>query len=213
MNQFYRILILAAFVAIACSREVIDDDDMPKILADIYMTDRAILNNPMSIRGTDSSRVYESLLNRYGYKTEDLTYTFDYYLPRPTKLKTYFTEAKAILENREKQVNDKISAIKHRDSLLSPVKKIIDEPDSLKDIDSYIRSLRWILSPEKHPDWHLFMADSIQKRYEMPLLTKWWINNLSEKQNSFLKYEKNSRPIYLPLDKPANPERLSLPEH
>ncbi len=213
MNQFFRILVLAAFVAISCSREVIDGDDMPKILADMYMTDRAILSNPMSIRGTDSSRVYESLFNKYGYTTEDFTYTLDYYLPRPTKLKIYFTEAKTILENREKQVNDKISAIKHRDLLLAPIRRIIDNPDSLKDIDSYIRSLRWMLSPDKHPDWHLFMADSIKTRYEMPKLSKWWINNLSIKQNSFLKYEKNSRPISLPLDKPADPERLSLPEH
>ena len=213
MNRFFRIITIAALVVTSCSRDVIDGDDLPKILADIYMTDRAILNSPLDIHKADSSLIYEPVLKKYGYTTEDLVYTFDYYLSRPLKLKSYFYEAKKILEVREMAVSSKLSAIYQRDSLLAPIRKIIEDRDSLRDLDTYERSLRWILVPDKYPNWHLYMPDSLKTRYELPVLEQWWINNLTNKQKSFMQYEKTRSPISLPSDRFTDPERLSLPEH
>jgi len=213
MNQILRIIILVILVATSCSKNVIDDDDLPKILADIYMADRYVLNSPVNIRKADSSLIYEPILNKYGYTTEDFVYTIDYYLPRPVKLKSYFTDAKKILEERELNVSNKLAVINQRDLLLSPIRNILEEVDSLRELDSYQRSLRWILSPDRYPNWRIYLPDSLKVRYELPKLEQWWLNNLIIKRKSFLQYEKNSRPISLPTDQSTDPERLSLPPH
>ncbi|MFA6334060.1 MAG: DUF4296 domain-containing protein [Bacteroidales bacterium] len=215
MNQFFRIIILAVLVATSCSRDVdlIDGNDLPKILADIYMTDRSVLNSQINMQKADTSLIYEPILNKYGYTTEDFVYTMDYYLPRPAKLKSYFIKAKEILEERELNVEKIISAQNHRESLLAPIRDIIEEVDSFREMDSYERSVRWILAPNKLPIWHIYLQDSLASRYEIPKLEQWWLNNLTTKRKSFLEYAKNSGPISLPIEQSTDPERLSLPPH
>lgn len=211
MNQIFRIVLLIIFAAASCSKEVIDDNDLPVILADIYLTDRYLLNSPVNIQKADSLFIYEPILNKYGYTTEDLVHTLDYYLPRPQKLKNYFIDAKAILEKRELNVRNEITNFEIKESILTPIRKIIEERDSLKEIDSYQRSVGWIIAPDKFPQWRINLPDSLKTRFELPKLEQWWLNNLTTKRKSPLYYEKNRRTIHLPDKLSANPERLSLP--
>ncbi len=213
MKQFLSIIGLLLLVATSCTKNVIDSDDMPNILADIYMTDRYILNDQKNLFRVDTSFVYEPILNKYGYSTIDFVHTMDYYLPRPTKLKKFFTDAKKILEEKELAISNKLLNLYQRDSMLRPIMNTIEKADSLQELDSYQRSLRWIIAPSKYPTWKIYLADSLRSRYEIPELTNWWANNLKIIQKPFLKYEKNSSPIYLPIDQSTDPERLSLPRH
>jgi hypothetical protein len=212
MNQIFKIVLIVTFAAVSCSKEVVDADDMPKILADIYMADRYMLNSPANIQKADSLFIYEPILNKYGYTVEDMIYTMNHYLPRPQKLKLFFTEAKAILEKRELNVSNKIAANAKKDSLLAPIRKIIKETDSLKELDSYERSVRWIIAPEVFPNWRINMPDSLKMRFELPKLEQWWLNNLTTKSISHLYYEKNSGAIHLPIKLPPDLQRFSRPQ-
>lgn len=212
MNQFFRIIIFVVLVATSCSRNVIDADDMPNILADIYLADRAVLTNPSLIQKADSSLIYEPILNKYGYTTEDFLHTIDYYLPRPTKLRSFFIKAKDILTQREAVVSKKMLTPFRNDSLISPLKNVLDKIDSLPEMDSYERSLRWIAAPEKLPVWRLYFKDSLAVRYEIPEQEQWWFNNLTTKRKSMLEYEKNSSTIHFPPQLPTDQKRIPLPE-
>jgi len=213
MNQIFRIVLLFSFAAVSCSKAVIDGDDLPKILADIYMADRYMLNSPMNIQKADSSFIYEPILNKYNYTTEDLVYTMNYYIPRPQKLKSFFTEAKTILEKRELLITNELTAIAKKDSLLAPIRKIIAETDLLKDMNSYERSVRWIIAPDQLPGWRIYLPDSLKVRFEFPQIEKWWLNNLTTKRKLLLNYEKNSGTIHIPIKRPANQKRLPHPHH
>lgn len=213
MNQIFRIVLIFSFAAISCTKEVINGDDLPKILADIYMADRYMLNSPMNIQKADSSFIYEPILNKYDYTTEDLVYTINYYIPRPQKLKSFFIEAKAILEKRELIITNQIDAIAKKDSLLAPIRKILAETDLLKELDSYQRSVRWIIAPDQLPHWRIYVPDSLKVRFEFPQLEKWWQNNLTTKRKSLFNYETNSGAIPIPIKLPTNPQRLSHPRN
>ncbi len=213
MNHFIRIIILAVFAATSCTKGIISSDDLPEVLADLYMTDRFVLNSPQAMLKADSSMVYEPVLNKYGYTTDEFIHTMDYYLPRPNKLKSFFLKAKEILAKREMEVSQRILAQSQGDSLLAGITYYVEKADSLKEMDSYERSVRWMLAPEKLPYWRIYLHDSLALRYEIPQQLQWWSNNMITKRKSLLKYAKNSSPISLPIEQSTDPEGLSLPQH
>ena len=213
MNHFIKIIILAVFTATACSRDIISSDDLPEIIAEMYITDQKALRSNEIMTKADSLMVYEPLFNKYGYTTEDFRRTIDYYLPRPMKLKSFFIKAKRILEKRERDLSSSTLAGFGNNHRFPKIVSLIENADSLKEMDSYQRSLRWILAPEKLPSWRIYFPDSLAVRYEIPKTFQWWSNNMTTPSKSFLKYEKNSGTISLPLELPADPERLPMPPH
>lgn len=59
---------------------VIDEEDMSKIYAEMLMTDQWINSTPDVRRIADTSLVYEPILRKYGYTSEDYRYSINYYL-------------------------------------------------------------------------------------------------------------------------------------
>jgi hypothetical protein len=158
--------------------------------------------------------VYEPVLKKYGYNTETLINTFNYYLPTPLKLKNSYLAARTILEQRLAETRARIASLEMSDSLMRPIHQFIKNADSLKYMDSYQRSLRWMISPELFPKRGIYIPDSLLNRYEHPKMAVWWLNNLKTDSKKFYQYEKKDRStISIPHKRKLNDERLSLPEH
>ena len=214
MSRFYRILPILLIIAVSCSRrDIIPRSELPQILADIYMADRSVMNDPMMLSKTDSLLIYEPVLKKHGYSTKDLINTFNYYLPTPLKLKSSFMSARTILEKRLQEVRMAIVAYQGSDSAFAPIRKLIRDADSLKFMDSRERALRWIFAPELFPNRRIYIPDSLKTRYEHPMMLIWWQNNFKNEGKKFYQYEKNRGAIFIPDRPEPNSERLSLPEH
>ncbi|MCK9627912.1 MAG: DUF4296 domain-containing protein [Bacteroidales bacterium] len=214
MSRFYRIVPILLIVAVSCSKkDIIPRSELPQILADIYMADRSVMNDPLKMSKTDSILIYEPVLKKHGYSTNDLINTFNYYLPTPLKLKSSFMSARVILERRLEEVRREISANQERDSAFAPIRNLIRGADSLKYMDSRERALRWIFAPDLFPNRRIYMPDSLATRYEHPMMLIWWQNNFKIEGKKFYEYEKNRGTISVSNRPEPNPERLSLPEH
>lgn len=214
MSRFYRILPILLIIAVSCSRkDIIPRSELPQILADIYMADRSVMNDPMMLSKSDSLLIYEPVLKKYGYSTKDLINTFNYYLPTPLKLKSSFMSARDILEKRLQGVRMAIAAYQGSDSTFAPIRKLIKDADSLKYMDSRERALRWFFAPELFPNRRIYIPDSLTNRYEHPTMLIWWQNNFKNEGKNFYQYEKNRGAIFIPDRPEPNPERLSLPQH
>jgi len=214
MSRFYLIIPLLVIITASCSnKDIIPRDQLPQILAEMYIADRSVMNDPQKMARVDSVLVYEPVLQKYGYNTKTLINTFNYYLPTPQKLKSSFTAARKILEERMGDIRIRIAVAEKSDSIFAPIHKLIREADSLKYMDSYQRSLRWMIAPEIFPKRGIYIPDSLSNRYEHPKMLIWWQNNFKTERKKFYQYEKNSSTIPIHHRPEPNKERLSLPEH
>lgn len=97
--------VLSAVVMIfaSCSRddaEVIPRAKLAKIYAEMLMTDQWILTTPSVRTIADTSLVYEPILEKYGYDSDDYRKTVDEYMNDPERFGRIFRESGEILEKR-----------------------------------------------------------------------------------------------------------------
>jgi hypothetical protein len=204
--------VLAIFLC--CSnRGIIDSDKIPHILADMLIADRSLMQDFKNIQKVDTTMLYEPVLNRYGYTTRDFIRTMDFYLPRPAKLKSFYMKAKDILDSRNSEIDKKIADIENTKIIFSKVYLALEQKDSLRLTDSYIRALRWIIAPDSFPCRRIYLPDSLADRYEYPGMAIWWKNNMKSENIIFYKHEKDRSSLSLSTRQAPDPERLSLPEH
>ncbi|PKP00266.1 MAG: hypothetical protein CVU13_01800 [Bacteroidetes bacterium HGW-Bacteroidetes-8] len=191
------------FVVLSCSREYIPQKRMPEIIAQLYKVDRYINTDYKLVLRADTIKIYESIFNHYGYTSQDFINTLDYYLSRPVKLKSFYAQAKIILEKEEEAVIEIIRKRERADSISAPIKKMVELWDSVIKYDPKSRAIRWILIPEKHPEFKVSLGDSLMKIYETPRLSRWWWENYQKDTTKFSIIninEKNRRTIPLPTE-------------
>ena len=87
MKNSFRYILMAVTASMLLSvlgscrdSRVIDEEDMSKIYAEMLMTDQWINSTPDVRRIADTSLVYEPILRKYGYTSEDYRYSINYYL-------------------------------------------------------------------------------------------------------------------------------------
>lgn len=85
---------------------VIDEDTMAKIYAEMLMTDQWINSTPTVKRIADTSYVYEPILKKYGYSSEDYRYSLNYYLEHNKDFAEIMKKTIAILERRQAVLED-----------------------------------------------------------------------------------------------------------
>ena len=94
------LILLAAAVLLASScggnkARVIPRSKMSKIYAEMFVMDQWVQNKPGLRMIADTSLVYEPILEKYGYDSEDYQYTVEYYMADPERFSrilrtTYF---------------------------------------------------------------------------------------------------------------------------
>lgn len=90
MKDFFRhiIIVLTASMALlslhSCKEDgIIDEHSMAKIYAEMLVTDQWINSTPGMRMIADTSLVYEPILKKYGYTSEDYRKSVDHYLNDP----------------------------------------------------------------------------------------------------------------------------------
>ncbi len=99
------LIVLTAVMTLfaSCSNdkaEVIPRKKMAKIYAEMLVTDQWINSTPGVRSIADTSLVYEPILEKYGYDSEDYRYSVDRYMDDPERFSRIFRETGEILEER-----------------------------------------------------------------------------------------------------------------
>jgi hypothetical protein len=125
-------VILSIILFSSCSSKegkVISRGDLAEIYAEMLLADQWIANNPKVRRQADTSLVYEPILNKYGYTTEDYMRSVDKYMDDPERFSKIIRESIEIfdeklkdLEVRKKQEEEEEKVRKHIEELMAKVK-------------------------------------------------------------------------------------------
>lgn len=109
MKRYLRhILILLAtamILAPSCRREgprVIPRSKLAKIYAEMFVTDQWVQSKPGLRTIADTSLVYEPILQKYGYDSEDYQYSIDRYMDDPERFSRILRSAAEIIEDEIK---------------------------------------------------------------------------------------------------------------
>ncbi len=99
--------ILAALAAVmilfaSCNRneaEIIPRKKLAKIYAEMLVTDQWVISTPGIRHIADTSLVYEPILEKYGYNSEDYRKSIDFYMNDPERFSRIFRTTGEILES------------------------------------------------------------------------------------------------------------------
>lgn len=213
MKRFKYLYCVWIIVLLSCSRNVISEHDMVVIIAELHKADRYVNVNYQLLRKADTTRVYEAVLNKYDYSTDDFVKSLDYYLERPGKLKSIYLRAKAQIDKEDELVEKLIEQKRREDVFLKPLKEILGKRDMIIDYDSRKRAWRWLVLPDSLPVWNVTMSDSLVALYEDPGMIIWWSNNFrNDKSINYLtaEDEKNSSPVHIPPKRDITDKKRSI---
>lgn len=112
MKKHFVILLLLAAIVLApsCRRNgprVIPRGKLAKIYAEMFVTDQWIQNTPKLRSIADTSLVYEPILEKYGYTSEDYQHSVQHYMDDPERFSR-------ILRTTGEILDDQIKALKRK---------------------------------------------------------------------------------------------------
>lgn len=108
-NLLHIHLVLAAMLILlsSCQREdveVIPRSKLARIYAEMLVTDQWIQNTPDIRRIADTSLVYEPILEKYGYTSEDYQHSVDHYMDDPERFSRILRTTSEILDGQLKEL-------------------------------------------------------------------------------------------------------------
>lgn len=112
MNKHFVILLLLAAIVLApsCRRNgprVIPRGKLAKIYAEMFVTDQWIQNTPKLRSIADTSLVYEPILEKYGYTSEDYQHSVQHYMDDPERFSRILRTTGEILDDQIKDLKRK----------------------------------------------------------------------------------------------------------
>ena len=112
MKKHFVILLLLAAIVLApsCRRSgprVIPRGKLAKIYAEMFVTDQWIQNTPKLRSIADTSLVYEPILEKYGYTSEDYQHSVQHYMDDPERFSRILRTTGEILDDQIKDLKRK----------------------------------------------------------------------------------------------------------
>lgn len=112
MKKHFVILLLLAAIVLApsCRRNgprVIPRGKLSKIYAEMFVTDQWIQNTPKLRSIADTSLVYEPILEKYGYTSEDYQHSVQHYMDDPERFSRILRTTGEILDGQIKDLKQK----------------------------------------------------------------------------------------------------------
>lgn len=100
---------IAVFTALlaalfSCGPRKIPKDDLEKIYYDMFVLDQYLVGKSEFKRQTDTSLVYEGILEKYGYTTDDYLYSMEQYLRDADRFSKLLGRVAARLTEEAKRV-------------------------------------------------------------------------------------------------------------
>ena len=109
------LLAMAMILAPSCRREgprVIPRSKLAKIYAEMFVTDQWVQSKPGLRTIADTSLVYEPILEKYGYDSEDYQHSVDRYMDDPERFSRILRTTADILDKEIKSLRKKQAEIK-----------------------------------------------------------------------------------------------------
>ena len=129
MKIFRRIfpVIVAIIFFSSCSSgegKVISRSDLAEIYAEMLMTDQWIALRPELRKNADTTLVYEPILNKYGYTTQDYVHTMDKYMDDPERYSRILRTTGEILDSRLKELEIKKEELTRLEEIRKRLEKV-----------------------------------------------------------------------------------------
>ena len=108
------LLAAAVLLASSCGRDkarVISRSKMSKIYAEMFVMDQWVQNKPGLRTIADTSLVYEPILEKYGFDSDDYQHSVEYYMADPERFSRILRSTVAILEKDLKALRKKQAEI------------------------------------------------------------------------------------------------------
>ncbi len=177
MRHFIRFISVSILLFnLSCSSrpDIIPQEEMAIAIADFYVADQAIASNYELRRATDSLKVYESILEHYGYTYEQYKNSISYYIQEKGELQNIHVIAKEILEKKEEEMAKIIERENELNREWSKKNEILRiKIDDLIEYPFY-RSARWIIRYPLVYEWRVTDPQMI----DLPYNHQWWANNM-----------------------------------
>lgn len=120
-------VVLALVLFSSCSGEkskVIPRGDLAEIYAEMLMTDQWIASHPELRKKADTSLVYEPILQKYGYTTQDYVLTMDKYMDDPERYSRILRTTGEILDSRLKELQVKMEELQRLEEIRKRLEKV-----------------------------------------------------------------------------------------
>ena len=120
-------VVLALVLFSSCSGEkgkVISRGDLAEIYAEMLMTDQWIANHPELRKKADTSLVYEPILEKYGYTTQDYVLTMDKYMDDPERYSRILRTTGEILDSKLKELQVKKEELQRLEEIRKRLEKV-----------------------------------------------------------------------------------------
>ena len=108
--------------------EVIPRSELSRIYAEMLLTDQWILNTPNVRSIADTSLVYEPILEKYGYDSDDYRKSIDVYMDDPERFAKIFRETSEMLSVRLDELHVEKERLKRLEQLKKEAEKF--RPDT-----------------------------------------------------------------------------------
>ena len=121
-------VIIAIVLFSSCSngeRKLISRGDFAEIYAEMLLTDQWVFTHPSNRRTADTSLVYEPILNKYGYTTEDYLYSVDKYMDDPERYSRILRTTGEILDEKLKELEIKREELQRLEDRRKYIEKIM----------------------------------------------------------------------------------------
>ena len=122
------LILLAATVCLVSScgkggARVIPRSKLSKIYAEMMIMDQWIQNKPGLRTIADTSLVYEPILEKYGFDSDDYQYTIEHYMADPERFSRILRSTVALLEKDLKALRKQHAEIKLNEKLQKEIEK------------------------------------------------------------------------------------------
>jgi hypothetical protein len=104
-------------------RKVIPRSKLAKIYAEMLLTDQWIQDTPDIRSIADTSLIYEPILEKYGYDSDDYQYTVEHYMADPERFSRILRSTVAILDKDLKALRKKQAEILRNEKLKKEIEK------------------------------------------------------------------------------------------
>ena len=134
MKAFRHIFAAVAALTLlaSCSRdesEVIPRGKLSEIYAEMLMTDQWITSTPGFRHIADTSLVYEPILEKYGYDSEDYRKTVDVYMDDPERFSRILRNTVAILDERLEELREQEKILEEQEARRKRLEKLRYDSD------------------------------------------------------------------------------------
>lgn len=169
MKRSFRYVVAVSAVLVlflsSCGRgrvRVIPRDELAEIYAEMMMTDQWILNTPNVRLIADTSLVYEPILEKYGYDSDDYRKSIDVYMDDPERFAKILKVTGEILEGRLKALELKKEEMERLEMLRKEAEKFRPDLD-FDEMFPYFKDEPYV----HYHDSLAFEMDSITRIYRM----------------------------------------------